>query len=246
MNIYIYDGSFEGLLTCLSICFESGETPESIQKNEQDQNFLFVEQINICTDKKKADSFKEKLRLKFLKIFMRNIYYAFLSDMPGCEMVIYDYIKLALEKGRKIDNYCSDKRVIQLLGLSKKVGSEAHRLKGLIRFQQVETGLYYARINPDHNILPVIGYHFKERLKDQQWMIYDSKRSTALIYDKIKLDYVPVELDHDPVFSDEELFFQKLWKEYHKTVAIKERANPRLQKQYMPVRYWENLIEMQD
>ena len=42
----------------------------------------------------------------------------------------------------------------------------------------------------------------------------------------------------------EELFYQNLWKVFHKSVAIKERSNERLQMQHMPKKYWDNLIEM--
>ena len=41
----------------------------------------------------------------------------------------------------------------------------------------------------------------------------------------------------------EELFYQNLWKAFHKSIAIKERTNERLQMQHMPKKYWDNLIE---
>lgn len=45
--------------------------------------------------------------------------------------------------------------------------------------------------------------------------------------------------------DDDELMFQKLWKTYFKSVCIKERLNPRKQKQDMPVRYWKYITEKQ-
>jgi probable DNA metabolism protein len=38
--------------------------------------------------------------------------------------------------------------------------------------------------------------------------------------------------------------YQDLWKKYFETIAIKERTNPRCQKNFMPVRYWKNLTEL--
>ncbi|MGL5152900.1 MAG: DUF4130 domain-containing protein, partial [Clostridium sp.] len=38
--------------------------------------------------------------------------------------------------------------------------------------------------------------------------------------------------------------YTDLWKEYFKSVTIKERTNPKLQKRMMPKRYWENLTEI--
>jgi probable DNA metabolism protein len=45
--------------------------------------------------------------------------------------------------------------------------------------------------------------------------------------------------------SDEELFFQQLWKEYFRSITIKERINLKLQRQHMPKRYWKYLTELQ-
>ena len=46
-------------------------------------------------------------------------------------------------------------------------------------------------------------------------------------------------------YSQEEQHFQKLWKTFFNTISIKERTNPRCQMQYMPKKYWKDLIEMQ-
>ena len=44
----------------------------------------------------------------------------------------------------------------------------------------------------------------------------------------------------------EEEFIEDLWKTFFKTVAIKERENLKCQRNFMPKRYWENMIEMED
>ena len=45
--------------------------------------------------------------------------------------------------------------------------------------------------------------------------------------------------------SEDEIYFQNLWKCFYNTISIKERKNPRLQMQYMPKKYWQDLIEKQ-
>ena len=52
-------------------------------------------------------------------------------------------------------------------------------------------------------------------------------------------------LDADRMDKDEKLY-QALWKTYFKAIAIKERRNPRKQRQDMPVRYWKYLTEKCD
>ena len=46
-----------------------------------------------------------------------------------------------------------------------------------------------------------------------------------------------------PEISADERHYRRLWKSYFENIAIKERTNPRCQKNFMPVRYWKHLTE---
>lgn len=48
------------------------------------------------------------------------------------------------------------------------------------------------------------------------------------------------------VDDDEELFQQELWKSFFKTIGINERKNKKVQINFMPKKYWEYIIEMED
>ena len=52
----------------------------------------------------------------------------------------------------------------------------------------------------------------------------------------------PTKLDQQLMAEDEQLF-QQLWRTYFKTIAIKERINPKLHRQNLPVRFWKYLTE---
>ena len=97
--------------------------------------------------------------------------------------------------------------------------------------------------------------HFKKRFADQEWIIFDIKRRYGLYYDLRKVNEVTFEksvldavttgsLSEDKA-SENEVFFKDLWKIYFQHLAIKERFNPKLQKQMMPVRFWKYISEMQ-
>ncbi|WP_370633948.1 MULTISPECIES: DUF4130 domain-containing protein [unclassified Gilliamella] len=43
----------------------------------------------------------------------------------------------------------------------------------------------------------------------------------------------------------DEVFFQTMWHRYCQALTIKERVNPKLQRQQMPRRFWHYLPEMQ-
>lgn len=88
-----------------------------------------------------------------------------------------------------------------------------------------------------------------KRFPKQNMILHDKNRSLAFLYNcQNKNDYeiilVPENLEVNS-FSQEEQQFQKLWKTFFKTISIKERTNYRLQMQYMPKKYWKDLIEMQ-
>jgi probable DNA metabolism protein len=97
--------------------------------------------------------------------------------------------------------------------------------------------------------------HFKKRFADQEWIIFDIKRGYGLYYDLRKVNEVTFDksvLDafttgslSDDKTSENEVFFKDLWKTYFQHLAIKERFNPKLQKQMMPVRFWKYITEMQ-
>lgn len=48
------------------------------------------------------------------------------------------------------------------------------------------------------------------------------------------------------VDDDEELFQQELWKSFFKVIGINDRKNKKVQINFMPKKYWEYIIEMED
>ncbi|MFN8364013.1 MAG: DUF4130 domain-containing protein [Cloacibacterium normanense] len=52
-----------------------------------------------------------------------------------------------------------------------------------VRFELLQDEVYFAKIEPDFNVLPLIRKHFKERYADQKWMIFDLKRHYGIFYD---------------------------------------------------------------
>jgi probable DNA metabolism protein len=125
-----------------------------------------------------------------------------------------------------------------------------------VRFKKAADGTYFAAVEPEKNVLPLITGHFKDRFADQCWLIYDIKRAYGYYYDLKEVRNVVFGedsreghlvtgiLDESLMDKDEKLF-QQLWKTYFKAICIKERLNPRKHRQDMPVRYWKYLTEKQ-
>ncbi len=123
----------------------------------------------------------------------------------------------------------------------------------LVRFQKAADDIFFAPISPDHNCLPLTISHFKDRFADQKWIIYDTRRDYGFFYDlktvtEMTLDTTelfPEGKLNEQLMAEDEQLFQKLWKAYFKSLTIKERINPKLQRQHLPKRYWKYLTEKQ-
>lgn len=117
-------------------------------------------------------------------------------------------------------------------------------LNGLLRFIEIGDNLFYASIHPDNNIIENLGHHFIRRLPTQNFIIHDKNRNIAFLYNTKEYKIVDSTLLTIPNISENEKKYQELWTAFFKTIAIKERTNSRLQMQYMPKKYWEDLVEL--
>ena len=175
---------------------------------------------------------------------LSNILHCYLSDAHNSGIIIYRYISFGLNAGRSVNMHMTNDSVKPALDLVCKVKKEQHRMLGIVRFRLVENGLFYASIDPDHNITGIIAPHFARRMADQNWIIHDTRRNLAVVYDGKNWKSVEIEISREPEDSDDELFYQDLWRNYFKKISISERKNPKLQKQFLPKRYWKNLTEI--
>ncbi len=243
MIIYLYDGSFEGLLTAIYESYYLKDKPEKIYSKENFQPNLLDDTIYIETDGTKADKVYESIGSKISKNALRNVYHIFLSEHQEAGTMIYNYLRLGWRMGNSVDLNLMDNRVMVVQEICNKVSRERHRMLGLIRFQQLKGDFYYAPIEPDYNIIGLVAPHFVERMGDQNWMIHDKKRNIAAVTFHKQWVLTNIDDKFTPSLGDEEINYQKLWREYFNNISIEERYNPKLQRKNMPSRYWNNLIE---
>lgn len=243
MRIYIHDGSFEGLLTCIFNIYESKSTPGGIVSHVHQQISLVDEQIPVETDFVKSKRVYQAIREKISPTALEKAYHVYLTETEESGMMIYEYVKLGFTMGRLVEDHLSDPRVLSVHKTSQRVGFETHRMLGFLRFRLIGENTYYAPFQPDSNILALVAPHFTERLSDQNWMIHDLRRGIAAVWNQ--QEWVLTDLSSEvvpaPCKTDEK--YQALWKEFYHTIAISTRYNPKLQKQLMPARYWKYITE---
>ncbi|SNX53116.1 TIGR03915 family putative DNA repair protein [Thermoanaerobacterium sp. RBIITD] len=239
---YLFDGSFDGLMTVIYESYYKHQVPDNIIiKGELQQNML-SQNIYIETDIEKSEKVQNAIKNKISRESLKNIFYAYLSELDSSYILIYKYIRMGFKLGKKIDNYLSNETVFNVHKIRQKVSHESHKMIELIRFKEIKKGLYYAKIHPDYNVLCLIVPHFASRFQNQYFMINDIRRNITAIYDKndwIITDMLPENI----MLTNDEENYENLWKVYYENIAIKERKNPRLQRQNMPKKYWDLLVE---
>ncbi|QGU94758.1 DUF4130 domain-containing protein [Clostridium bovifaecis] len=246
MICYIYDGSFEGLLTCIYEAYYNKENPEEILKKEEFIPNLLTKEVYIKSDMNKFSKVYEAIKLKVSPVSLKYVFYVYLSDINGSSNLIYNYVRLGFKLGKNVDLYLHDNRVLKIHMIVKKVTSEFHRMLGFVRFKDIDNKFLYAPIEPDHNITALITPHFTERLRSENFIIHDLKREVASIYDKNgwSITSLPKEYGLRLLYENENGLYETLWKEYFKSTTIENRLNPKLQKMHMPKRYWKFLTEL--
>jgi probable DNA metabolism protein len=250
MTTVIYDGNFEGFLTAIFEVYEyKFLDPSLTPKNGAIP--LFGKQHIVHTSPEKAERVLKKLRLSLSASICKKIYEVHLSEQAGIADVLLRFVQYGLKAGRAACDDFSHEAVVTLHQTLKKVHRERHRMEAFIRFQQSADGLFFATVEPDFDVLPLISSHFAKRYADQRWLIFDNKRKYGILYDLKEVHVVeqfsPSNTGNflSPSISlhEEEKKFQELWKQYFKSVNIKERKNTALHIRHMPKRYWRYLTE---
>lgn len=191
------------------------------------------------------------LKRKTSAVGLCDLKWSFLSELPGMEMHMYSMVRYILAENVPVDRDFSHPSVLKVAQAAKKVGREKHRMEAFVRFRLTKDEVYFAAIEPDFNVLPLIKGHFKNRYADQKWIIYDLKRNFGIAWILSAVQYITLDLSPDigisgapeAYFHSSEIAFQKLWDQYFTSTNIKSRANQKLHVQHLPKRYWKYLTE---
>ena len=254
MTIYTFDGTMDGVLTAVFDAFALKEQPEQLLA-EGDPLPLFCDRLyQVNTDEEKAQRVWKGLEKRLTHEALKMISVSWLSEQRELNTPLFLYICKVFKQGDISRNF-ADQDVLAVTNIARRVLHEQLRMKQFIRFQKAKDGTYLAVVSPDHNVVPIIIYHFQDRFNDQPWLIYDAKRHYGFYYDgkaTIRVTFedesaVPFDLSNGKLdaelLSENDQLFQDLWRTYFKAICIKERMNPRKQLQDMPRRYWRYMTE---
>ena len=268
MIVYLFDNTLDGLLTAVFDSFFRHQQPdylltERLRAGEHGSGMgmqlpLFAEEIyEVKTNSEKAERVWKGLEKQLSKEGLQMITLSWLSEECSLNQPLFNFIcKVFRLKVKDLERNASDPDVLEVRNSCRRVLHEQLRMKQFIRFQKAKDGTYLAVVSPNHNVLPLIISHFKDRFNDQPWLIYDAKRHYGYYYDgeaaPIRVTFedeatVPFDLSNGKLdtemLSENDKLFQDLWRTYFKAICIKERMNPKKQLSDMPRRYWKYMTE---
>lgn len=256
-KVFICEDSIEGIFTSVYDAYsavlrhEMEHTDVEIITGDIENYSMFCDYIEVPSSKEKSLKVSKSICEKMGYRTYESIFYAATCDDKDKATDIYMTIVKAfrLNDSYRIMDLWTDKNVLHISELYRKAKNEFGRWREFLQFRELENGILYSRIGPECDILPLLAPHFENRLPNEDFMIHDDIRDYFLVHEKgRKSVIVSGEALGDNremlnKFSDNDIQICALFKEFTKTIAIKERTNLKLQQQLMPLRIQNYKIE---
>ena len=238
---YIYDGSYEGLLTVIYKAVYSRVTPCGISTEKFLQLSLNTNYVEVTTNRNYARRVHDALYRKIGYLGLKRLFYVFLSKNPNKDMVIYNYMMLGFKNGELTNSSLSNDTVAEAFKIAENVSRETEKFRQSTRFNVMQWGVQYAKIAPENNILPLLTPFFVEKLKIIPFVLHDVTHEVCAIYDTKEWHVTSSEGLTPPEMSEDEARGKALWETFFNAITIEPRKNTKLQKQNMPARYFKNV-----
>ncbi len=265
---YGYDGTLEGLLSAVFAAYARHEDPTDVAPNGVLQPRLGQMVVDIPTDFDAALRVQRGISRTCGPAAFDAVKTVSLSDDPHAGTVAYRFVRHAMAANKppacgtcarhgSCGGVCTRSRrsvladvahpaVQPLLRLSRAVYNERHRMMQFLRFEHLEGGLWFARCNPQANVVPLLMDWFSGRFNTQPFVIHDEGHDLAGVYEGSDWYLVRTDRLDLPGPTADERAMKDAWKRFYRTIAVESRYNPELRRQFMPKRLWKNITELQE
>ena len=242
MLIYKFDGTIDGIFSCIYQSFTNKEIPDCITADDVQLSLTgtirFIE-TDYENNKRVITALYNYIGINALS----DIKYAFRSGSKSKYESIFRYLRKTFEYRKNISGKFSEEAVMDFYDTIKKVGNEVHRFKGFIRFNECANGIYYAHFSPDNDIVDLLLPHFMVRFKNLPFVLHDVKRNIVAMYCNGESKVIQATQTLYVQLSNDELEFQNLWQTYYDNISIPERKNIKLMNSFLPIKYHAHLTE---
>lgn len=248
MIVYRCEDSLESIFTAIYLSYEENRNAEDTCLALDDNPMLFAEDVRVQTEPDRAVKVMRTLERRFGEEDYLRVCTALASTDPGKAQAVYRTVVKGLDgrcgRGRLFDDL-TDGYVMKTFELARRAGREIGHLREFLRFQELENSILYAKIGPICNVLTFLMPHFADRLPIENFVIYDSTRNLFGIHPAGRQWYLFSGGEEEPKLSlsETEKQYQELFRHFCTSISIKDRENLKLQRNMLPLRFREYMIE---
>ena len=248
---YLHDGTLEGLLCCIFEAYANREFPEDIVAEGRYQPRLDQSCRIVETDFTRAVRVRNGIEREAGPSAFYAVVRAAASDAYDAGAVVYRFVRYIMDpttgrnKRANVMNDLANPAIANIARLERRTANEEEKMRQFVRFRHLSNDVWFARCNPNCNVIPLVMTHFVARFNIQPFIIYDEVHHIAGVYDGSDWQIVRSEVAAIPEDAPNEALIQQAWQRFYDALSINDRYNPELRRSFMPVRLWKNLTEMQ-
>ena len=145
MIVFVYDGTFEGLLCCVFESYERKLIPEKVVSTQLLSHGLFDNEISITTESAKAARVWKSLQNKLTPRNKQLPFHAFLYGKEEIDQTVFNFIRLVFDTPHDVDRDYANPDVLRIKQIKRKVTIEAMRTVQLSDFIVTTSNFSYQK-----------------------------------------------------------------------------------------------------
>ena len=163
MNIFLYDHTFEGLLTSVFEAYSRRTFPDALLLEGEPLPLFYDGLFTVVTDEEKAGRVWRGLQKKLSSTALACLAQCWLAEEPETPMLLFRYIRKAIDAPRSIETNFADPDVLEFSRMWKRVDWERIRLLQFCPFPESCGRYFLCGCQARENALPLVTEHFKDR-----------------------------------------------------------------------------------
>lgn len=190
---FAYDGSAEGLMSCVFHSYACHVVPQDIARKDLVQPRLDQEIVDIPTNIDQAFRVRRGIVRCGGRQVWKQCLYTTASDDPKAPYAAFRFIRQLFDVNARVCRKCkrrsecrrpcsknegphildewANPHVEDVLKISRSVANEINRMHELIRFSHLDSDIWFARCNPNANVVPFLMSWFAPRFNTQRFLI---------------------------------------------------------------------------
>ncbi len=251
MTVYQCEDTIESIFTAIYRAYEERRNHKDTVISLSDELYLFAEYVKVEPEPEKYVKVIRTIKRQFGEENYLWLCYALTASEGDKAQAVYqtvvDGLQRKVREGHLFDNLAND-AVNRAHGLARGASREYLHLTGFVRFQELEQGILYSKIGPKHDLLTFLMPHFADRFPMENFMIYDENRRLLGLHPAGREWSVLQECENPEqaeqfALSEAEYAYQELFRYFCKKIAIEDRRNLDLQRNMLPLRFREYMVE---